>query len=642
MRGLKSSKKALASLQILLKIFLRSKHFASALLAISILASVFITTSSIGTQVNQRLENQLPAILGTKTDVKMLHFNLYSSDSGCIATVNSSSFAMLTNAKSAIVGGRYSGASNMVLEDLPSLLDYCILINENNFNQSDSVYVGNGSISLQPGNSSGFVKEAANSLSSLINYFWEFGLSSVIALSVTAWSFALQRSRNVLRIVEEHGLDRQKMLFMLLSIMVFASVFSLSIIFSLFVQNISIGIVDFVLGSSFLYSGVGLTSLFEAFIMSLASSFVFIVVSSVRNRNKGQTSRRKGLLYLLILIFLIAFTSSLTFLALVSSSSSLDYVSLDRGNVIIPANTQFPLTSFFVLPKAMNCSSYSAEIAYPAAIDNYRTIVRGLDIENSSYFYSWQLVSGNWPNSIYQVALGDDIAATLHAHIGDKVSIVDELTGNSATFIVSGIYKDGKMNNIEAVTGIDSANAMTDSARGQYSYVRVARSCINSLNDFNEASPIGISQLLSRILLLQPPQTQTNLFSLFSGLQPLVNSMSALALAIVAGTTVSIWYASEVFISSSGIRRIERIRWEQGDSKFRLYAVFIAVPALIACLSIASGEILSALVLNTHMVGSVFYQQLIQPGLIYFAMLFSTLELSAAISLYNSVRRFEE
>lgn len=639
------------SIHLFLKLFFRSRQFVSTLLAISILASVFVTTSSIGYQVYGRFGNELSYVLGTQSGVETLNYALYTNDSGnqCIAEVNSSSFAILSDNRTGIVAGEYSGVSGIPLLELPSMLNYCILVPMGNITESGYAYLGGGSVALKQGDSEGFVKNATYSLYSIIGEFWQFGFLAVLALSVTAWSFALRRSQNALKSVEEQGLKKETILLSLivLSSVIFVLTFFFSITFSVFVQNISIGAVDSILGSSLLYSGVGLNGLTQAAILSSISALSFALLSLLllkRGEIKQGGSRKKGLAYLVLLLFFVAFASSLPYITVVSSTTSIDYLSITRGRILIPATTQFPLTTFFALPQGMNCSIYSAELAYPASINGYRTVVRGVSIANSSYFYDWHIVSGVWPDRPYQIALGEQIAAELGVSEGDKVRVTDQLTGNYATFTVTGIYKShaSTVNEQEGVTSIQSANAMSDSDEGDYSYVRVQSSCMKTLTDVKEAPALGVSQLLTRILLLQAPQVKAGFFSVFSGIQPLVNSMAALSLAIVAGSSVSTWYASEVFVSSSGIRQIARIRWEQGEKKLKLYAGSIGIPALLASFSIIAAEIASAQLLRIGNTGSFFYQKLIPPNLFYLVMLFLVLECSASLSLYMSNRRFEE
>ncbi|MEM3637448.1 MAG: hypothetical protein QXE12_01970 [Conexivisphaerales archaeon] len=638
---------------LFVKLFLRSKRFTSALVAISLLSSIFVTTAAVGGQIYLRLGEDLPVLLGTNSHFEVVDYSLYVTNSGnqCLAIVNSSSFARLAGSQRGAVAGAQSGVSNTTLVALPSMLNYCMLASADNISTNGLSYLGRSEAVLGSGASLLFVRSATSSFLDMLQLFSLFGILASAALSAAAWSFVLSRSKDQLKKIREQVLATEYMRLPLcvLVAIVFSLVFLLSLMFSVFIQNVSIGVINFLLGSTLLYSGLQTASIVQSAIMAFMSSVMFIIFSFIHTRSKdeyeklGTNPDRRYLTYLsylIILVFFIGLASSLPFLATVASTSSLDYVSSGGGNVLIPSSTPFPLTSSMQIPERINCSSYSAEVAYPATIDGYRTVVRGVDEINSSQFYDWMIIAGRWPAAPFQIGLGSQIASRLRVTVGDVVEVQDELTGNSVRFEVTGIFQAAGLIDQEGVTGIASAQAMAGMASGTYSYLRIPYSCAKSYAA--ESHSVGISQLLSRIFFLQPAKLQGNLLSVFSGLQPLVNSMAALAVTIVASSSVSIWYASEVFVSASGIRKRARIRWEQGDRRSRLLFEYAAFPAFLGLVAVLVSELLSAGLVVYGPFPSVFYQMLPLPAPRYFTVLLAVLAVSLALALYNSNRRFEE
>lgn len=639
-RNKKISKK---SIIVILKIFFRSSYFISAIIAVSIVASIFVTTDSISQQVYSRIENELPLVLGTQQNIQSIDFELYHRADQCIGIVNYTSFVRLTGGGSMVYAGERSGLNNATLLSLPSLLNYCLLdYREQN---NSAMYLGKGVAVLASGGSYSFVRKVAENIVSINDLFNTLGVFSVAALAAVAWLFVQTRSKRVLRILFEQGLTRASFNISIatLALAVFGLVCLLSATFSIFIQNVSIGTVGFLIGPSLLFSEINLATFDYIMILSILVSFSFFIIFSARSKQDEKYSGKKGLSGLMLLVFLVSLASSITFLTVADSSNSLDYLQVTKGQIIIPANTVFPLNSFLSIPDKMNCSNYSAEIAYPAILDDYKTIVRGVSFYNSTYFYGLKLIKGSWPVKPYQIAIGKELASTINISPGKIIELTDQLTSNSAPFMVTAIYDTdaSPITKQEALTTLDSAQAINDVSNNQYSYIRLAESCSTVVSSSKQQG-INLSQLLARVLLGRQIGISNYLYAVYSGLRPLTDSLAVIGLAVAACSSACIWYASELFVSSSGLRKIAKIRWEQGEKRSRQIIAYVVYPAIPCIFLILSGELVSALIIKAGTFGSIFYQRLQIPSLFDILALLIVLASTLVFALIISNRRFED
>lgn len=311
---------------------------------------------------------------------------------------------------------------------------------------------------------------------------------------------------------------------------------------------------------------------------------------------------KKSTVVICSILFSIIIFSSLAYLATLAVVNDTNFLSLPNSSVITASNSILPLTGYIQIPKNISsCNFYSAEVAFEANINGLKTIVNGANFINFSYFSKAQVISGNWPSNIFEIALGNDLAKKLNASLGSKVIVKNLLTNNEQTFIVSSIYKSKyAILNEEAVINLEAARNLSNIPEGYYSYIRIPNGC----HIINSTTSVTFAQIFSRFL--RGFQSSLSSVAIYSGTMPLVNEASVISLIIVISTLTSAWIATRIYLSS--FEREIMILYEIGVSLKKVkFILIIAAIILTASVSFAASAISYYLLSQISFVSSLHY-----------------------------------
>ncbi|MEM0322328.1 MAG: hypothetical protein QW613_08060, partial [Thermoprotei archaeon] len=321
-------------------------------------------------------------------------------------------------------------------------------------------FVGGGGVGLVGG---GFVGVVLGSFVGLVGFWRLFGGVSVFVAGVVVGLALLygSPSRRRFRVFWDQGVGVRVFLggFLVCATVFLGLAVALSLMFSDVLESVGVGVVDYVLGYTPLYSTLsfGLLVLVLLFgllgflgVVSAGLVYVFGVGGSaprVGGRRRGWFSTVPvplglGVVGLVLVVFAVGFLGSAPFYGVVSYALDLGYVGAPHGVTLVPPGSPVPLTAGLVAPVNLSaCPLVSGEVAYPALVGGVRTLVRGVVVANATGFVDYSLRSGSWPSSPFEVALGSGLAARLGVGaVGSNVSVVDLLSGASFTARVTGVY----------------------------------------------------------------------------------------------------------------------------------------------------------------------------------------------------------
>lgn len=633
------SPRRLVKLLTIYKLLLRSRQYFAAVTIVAVTCSIFLAASSVSLQLTQQIQTDLPQVLSGNAYVRSIEFRLYVSDGGCLASVNSTSFFILTGMNSgSVVGEKYQSlnlSQPLKVYPLPGFMNYCIL---STYTGQQSLHeLGEGRVVIGGSDPASFVTSAVLSFASSLSMLQLLGYISAFTVSFSAWLFVTSSLKKGFDVLYSQGYAKNQLLLGLIVSSLISSLvlFIMLIFFSLFLQSLAIGIVNFTIGGSFLYSSISYSSV----MMGVSYSLLFLIASILISvLHKPRVMKIGGRAMLLSIVCVVAISSSIPFVEMISSSSDLNYTSSAHGYSVIPASSPFPLTSSLRLQN-ISCSNYSAEIAFPAQINGFRSIGRGLVPANSSSFVGYRLINGSWPEKIYEVALGQGISSMLGVRDGDVVKMIDQLSGNAASFLVTGIYTAPGEYGYEAITTVQGASALASLPPGYYSYVRVSPSCIGDFFQSGEVrgSQLSIPQIFSRIIAHASTLSQAG-YALYPDVSPVVNSLASIALILILGSTAGLWFSSTVYFES--IREEMRIRWEQGQCKGSIFLrhllPLVALIFLLTAISVLAGSYISS-----YFASSIFHQKLVINFTVYQNLLILAIFTSSFFSLLRGIWRME-
>jgi len=305
-------------------------------------------------------------------------------------------------------------------------------------------------------------------------------------------------------------------------------------------------------------------------------------------------------------MFALLVLSSFPYIATLSVVNDVNFASLPNSKVIVPSNSIVPLTGYMKVPANMSCF-YSAEIAIEAKINGIYSIIRGINIINSSYFYKINILEGNWFSNVYEIVIGYDLAKKLNLKPNDKISVEDVLTGNVQPFLVSGIfYSNYSIFNEEGFVSIEAARNLSNIPEGYFSYVRVPENC-NSVKNLNSIS-VGLSQVFSRIL--SGFQSASSNYSVYLGSQTLTNEISVISLIIIISILSSVWFITRMYIYS--FEKDLKILYEQGVSEKGIkIAIILLVLLLFIPLTFLSSYLSYTIILRFAFTEALHYKALL-------------------------------
>jgi hypothetical protein len=347
---------------------------------------------------------------------------------------------------------------------------------------------------------------------------------------------------------------------------------------------------------------------------------------------------RRGTALLLALAFVVGTAASFPYLSVITSASDLNYPLTPRGWTLIPSGTIFPLTASVIIgPEFNSCNKYSGEIAIPAQADNLRTLVRGLDIANSSAFVGYSLLDGSWPSEPWQVAIGKDMARATGLRVGQNLTVENLLVGDSATFLISGVFESEAASqlNSELLLTVSAAQEFSGLGAGHFSYVRLSNSCSSILP--SASVQLSIPQVLSRFLSPAPPTVGNQNYALYGGAAPIVNGMATVGLLIVLGASTSLWFASAIFAGQ--LKRNVSILREQGLSNGKLLLHLVLPESLLIALTVLLSLLLSNVLLQLVGFGTPFHFVSTESPPVYQAIFLISILGSSAISLWGGLTR---
>lgn len=497
---------------------------------------------------------------------------------------------------------------------------------------------------LGQGAGESFADAVRSSVDSLLSLWSLLGIVSFVAAEgIWAWWLA-DSLRGEFDKAREQGVSgRGTMAAVCASVALAAApVWGLSMALSTFEQSASIGLTDYSLGGSFLYSTLPSASLAALYALAGAAFGVLVIlarrpgVSRARGRVRPASVGTLGLspfsgrlLVLCLAVVALVFAAGLPYLVTVSYAGDLGhYYSAPRGEVILPGSPVY-ISGSLTLPAAVrNCTTYSAELAFPAEAGPLNTVVRGVSPQNSTAFTGASLVSGTWPTGAGEVALGSQISAQLGLGAGERLSVTDLLNGRAMSVQVSGVYTSGDAaTNQEIITDLAAARNVTGVAPGRYSYVRyegcpwIAPSAESSLS---------IPQIAARLFSSSLNSSSLQGYSRFGGAQPAVSALASIGSVLVLGAAASLWVAAALYLKPfSGVAKT---LYGQGVPVRRVRAVLSgrALPVLVLAAVCAGGA--AYLSVGWMGVAGVFHYALGSPPPAYLALFVAVASVPSALA----------
>ncbi|MEM3267469.1 MAG: hypothetical protein QXR69_02140 [Conexivisphaerales archaeon] len=263
---------------------IRSRQFLISVIIISLVASVFVSLDVLTNQTGSLINNSANSFY---SPTQKIYFKLYTHNNLCIASLNSTDARTITGEQLSddeYVAGSYSdynsnlfsldsyNFSRLATENLPGLLNYCLVITNSNIT---SGLIGKGSISVSGFNPSELVSSIHTFFAGLSFQWFMLGLISVSFCSLIYALAIFYFNEKSLDYIKEQGASDSSILssFLLLSLSSATIFILLGSAFSVALQNSSIGIINDAIGKALLYSSTTPASLISITIYSV-SSFV--------------------------------------------------------------------------------------------------------------------------------------------------------------------------------------------------------------------------------------------------------------------------------------------------------------------------------------------------------------------------------
>jgi hypothetical protein len=286
----------------------RSRQFQVGIITVSLVSALFVATTTIGSEIQTDVEQNLPNVLGGAAGPgQFIFYTLYAASGTngsvdvqfCVAQMNESAASQLVqsnlSSSQAVAGAAFPilavtpyqisvGHENLTVIDsrnLPGMLDSCLIISTQEIDGLNLKLVGTGSIPLQAGGRpQEFVSSVSSSLGRITSSWSLLGYVSVSLTSAVISIFILTSTRPSFERLVEQGLQPSRRILGTLLLCAISSSLALflTLMFSLFLQSVTVGSANYVLGSSFLYSTVTWDSLQQS---AIFSSILFVSESSV-------------------------------------------------------------------------------------------------------------------------------------------------------------------------------------------------------------------------------------------------------------------------------------------------------------------------------------------------------------------------
>ncbi|MEM3685246.1 MAG: hypothetical protein QXT39_06260 [Conexivisphaerales archaeon] len=301
-------------------------------------------------------------------------------------------------------------------------------------------------------------------------------------------------------------------------------------------------------------------------------------------------------LFLFLAVILISVASSIPYQSILQSTEQLNYAYLPNTISITSINSITPFTgSVTINSNITSCNNYSAVIAFPAILNGLRTVVRGEMPSNISRYVHLNLISGFWPSTVWQIAVGYKLAKSLAVSNGSIVDVKDMLTGSYSSFVVTGIYHSSYDEyNSEAIVTVEGARSLTQLADNQYTYIIMQDSCSRYVSSLPSVSP-AVNQLVARLLHLQP-FTYSSSYGIYSPENSLSDDLAVMLLIIVLGSSISLWMAGKLYLNSFA-KTIIHLK-EQGVSSSYFISCIILPIMLLSIFTCIVGFLLSSFILE--------------------------------------------
>lgn len=252
---------------------LRTRSLIAGIIITALVGSIFLGISSVAGQTSGLFANSI----NNATQYKEIDYSIYYYNSSiCILVLNKSSLKFLTNKglnssellvsydlKNKLNLGNTITISNkkyylLVENNLPSIFNDCLIASST---INSTTFFGTGKYYMGYPNISNFVDVIVSSINELTSIWLLLGYISVAIFSLLYSYLVIKERQKDLRFMFEQGLKRSEFykLFFIISLASSFSIILFSQVFSLAIQNISIGIINDLLGYVPLYSSLSFT-----------------------------------------------------------------------------------------------------------------------------------------------------------------------------------------------------------------------------------------------------------------------------------------------------------------------------------------------------------------------------------------------